>query len=91
MHAGCEHNGLDVEGEPDAHNDESENKNNNDHELDCEDLGPTVFDTLTNPVYDAEDAPCLSEVLAIMFAWMGRHKATDACPAQRMCGACLGC
>jgi hypothetical protein len=37
-----------------------------------------VFDTLTNPVYDAETAPCMAEVLGIMFAWMGRHKATDA-------------
>jgi hypothetical protein len=80
VHEGCENNGLDLEGDHAAHNDETEHKNNNadDPELEWEDLGPTVFDTLTNPVYDADDAPCLSEVLAIMFAWMGRHKATDA-------------
>ena len=63
-----------------APNSPSENKDNNesDADLHCDDLGQTVFDDLTDPVYAADDAPCLSHVLAVMFAWMGRHKATDA-------------
>jgi hypothetical protein len=47
-------------------------------DLDCVDLGETLFSNLVDRVYDCDDAPCMSEVLAVMFAWMGRHKATDA-------------
>ena len=45
------------------------------------DIGKTVFDSIAaGPLYDAEDpaeAPCLSVVLGIMYAWIGYHKATD--------------
>jgi hypothetical protein len=77
---GCENDGLDLEGDNTVPTNPPENKDNNDDDpaLCYDDLGPTVFDTLTDPVYAADDAPCLSEVLAIMFAWMGRHKSTDA-------------
>ena len=48
------------------------------------DIGKTVFDSIAaGPLYDIEDtsesaeAPCLSVVLGIMYAWIGYHKATD--------------
>ena len=82
-------NALGGEGRPEAREASQDNNNSDHAEVDegnndnasaflgsdasCEDLGKTVFDTLTNPVYDAETAPCMAEVLGVMFAWMGRH------------------
>ena len=48
------------------------------------DLDQSVFDKIAaGPIYDPHDnsaeqpdPPCLSEVLSIMYAWMGYHKAT---------------
>jgi hypothetical protein len=66
---------------------ESENKNNNysdEHVAEGDDygeyvdLGFTAFNNLTKPAYGAEGAPCMSHVLSVMFAWIGRHKATEA-------------
>jgi hypothetical protein len=76
--AGCEDDGLDVAGIAPENDNNSEEEHKFEDAAEFEDLGPTVFDTLTNPVYNAEDAPCMAEVLAIMFAWIGRHKSTDA-------------
>ena len=69
---GCKNDGLDLEGGGVAPNSPPENKNNNESDPDLcyDDLGQTVFDDLTDPVYAADDAPCLSQVLAIMFAWI---------------------
>ena len=74
--------GLDVHGgasRPDEGELDTSQNNNiaDDVEYAYEDLGASVFDSLVQPVHAGDDAPCMSEVLAIMFAWIGRHKATD--------------
>ena len=79
--------GLDVHGgasRPDEGELDTSQNNNiaDDVEYAYEDLGASVFDSLVQPVHAGDDAPCMSEVLAIMFAWIGRHKATDIAAAD---------
>ena len=71
---------LGGEGRPEAReanqdNDDNEeaNKDNDNNasvplgsDANWDDLGKTVFDKLTDPVYEAETAPCMAEVLGIM-------------------------
>jgi hypothetical protein len=57
-------------------------------ELPYDDAPEALFNNLLTRVYESQSAPCMSEVLAAMFAWAGRHKATDQ--SAEDCWAMLG-